>query len=217
VFTLLTLDADRGNLVETGSMAGMRRLMFVGLASLVVTACAHDGRTLQPAPPGATAPTTVPATSTTTGQALVLTSSAFAPSAPMPVELSCDGTNVSPSLQWTGVVPATTAEMALTVTDPDAGGFVHWVVTDLAPVLRGIGPGAVPEGAVEAMNGKGELGWTGPCPPQGPAHHYVFTLYALAAPSGVTSGMSATEAIVQITSAPVLATATLTGTYQRRA
>jgi Raf kinase inhibitor-like YbhB/YbcL family protein len=122
---------------------------------------------------------------------------------------------VSPSLQW-AVPPAGTVELALTVTDPDAGGFVHWVLTGLAPVLRGLGPGAVPEGAVEAMNGKGGAGWTGPCPPQGPAHHYVFTLYAPSAASGVTEGMEAKAAIVRITAAPVLATATLTGTYQRR-
>jgi hypothetical protein len=44
----------------------------------------------------------------------------------------------------------------------------------------------------------------------------VFTLYALSAASGVTAGMDAKAAIVQITAAPVLATATLTGTYQRR-
>jgi Raf kinase inhibitor-like YbhB/YbcL family protein len=198
-------------------MTGMRRLVLLVLSGLALVACAHDGRTLQPAPPGATAPTTIPATSTTAGAALGLTSSAFTPNGPLPVELTCDGTNVSPSLQWTGAVPAGATELVLTVTDPDAGGFVHWVLTGLAPVLRGIGPGAVPEGAIEAMNGKGEAGWTGPCPPQGPAHHYVFTLYALGAPSGVTAGMSATDAIVKITSAPVLASATLTGTYQRRA
>ena len=196
-------------------MIGMRRFMLAGLAALFVTACSHDGRTLAPAPPGATAPTTVPATSAVPGGALTLTSSAFTANGAMPVELSCDGTNVSPSLQWT-LAPAGTVELALTVTDPDAGGFVHWVLTGLPPVVRGLGPGAVPEGAVEAMNGKGTAGWTGPCPPQGPAHHYVFTLYALSAASGVTAGMDAKAAIVQITAAPVLATATLTGTYQRR-
>jgi Raf kinase inhibitor-like YbhB/YbcL family protein len=197
-------------------MLGMRRpvlVSLVGLASVLLVACSHDGRTLAPVvPPDATAPTTAPALSP---DALVMTSSAFAANAAMPVELSCDGTNVSPSLQWTGVIPEQTVELALTVTDPDAGGFVHWVLTGLPPVLRGLGPGAVPEGAVEAMNGKGAAGWTGPCPPQGAAHHYVFTLYALSGPSGVTAGMDAKAAIVRITATPVLATAVLTGTYQR--
>ena len=197
-------------------MSGMRALSVVALAGVFLIGCSHDGRTLAPAPPGATAPTTVPTTSSVPAAAFSLTSSAFAANAAIPVELSCDGTNVSPSLQWTAP-PAGTVELALTVTDPDAGGFVHWVLTGLPAVLRGLGPGGAPEGAVEAMNGKGTPGWTGPCPPQGPAHHYVFTLYALSAASGVTEGMEAKAAIVQLTAAPVLATATLTGTYQRRA
>jgi hypothetical protein len=41
-------------------------------------------------------------------------------------------------------------------------------------------------------------------------------LYALSAASGVTDGMPAAEAIVKITSAPVLATANLVGQYQRQ-
>jgi Raf kinase inhibitor-like YbhB/YbcL family protein len=132
----------------------------------------------------------------------------------MPVELTCDGTNVSPSLEWTGV-PGEAVELAITVTDPEAKGFVHWVLAGLPPGVRALGPGAVPEGAAEATNGAGTTGWTGPCPPQGPAHHYVFTLYALSAASGVTDGMPAAEAIVKITAAPVLATANLVGQYQR--
>jgi phosphatidylethanolamine-binding protein (PEBP) family uncharacterized protein len=150
--------------------------MLLGLAAAMVAGCTHDGRTLRPPPPGATLPaTTVPLTSTTaalqpgvgsvTPADLVLTSSAFAANAVMPVELTCDGTNVSPSLQWTGV-PTGTTELVLTVTDPDAKGLV--------------------------------------------------TLYALSAPSGVTAGMPATEAIVRVTGASILAETTLTGIYRRQ-
>ncbi|MEY2456778.1 MAG: hypothetical protein QOK06_1872 [Acidimicrobiaceae bacterium] len=222
----LCCSTGRGNLVETAKMLGMRTWMLLGLAAVLVAGCTHDGRTLRPPPPGATLPaTTVPLTSTTaalqpgvgsvTPADLVLTSSAFAANAAMPVELTCDGTNVSPSLQWTGV-PTGTTELVLTVTDPDAKGLVHWVIAGLSSVLRGLGPGAAPEGAIEATNGTGAVGWTGPCPPQGPAHHYVFTLYALSAPSGVTAGMPATEAIVRVTGASILAETTLTGIYRRQ-
>ena len=204
-------------------MPVMRKLVPVLMLAVAAAGCSHDGRALKPVPPGATAPPTTSATTAPAAQPgasigaapLALTSPAFAPGAAMPVELTCDSTNVSPSLQWTGV-PAGTVQLALTVTDPDAKGFVHWVVADLPAAATGIGPGAVPEGATQAQNGKGTLGGTGPCPPQGPAHHYVFTLYALSAPSGVVAGMSAADAIVRITAAPVLSTATLTGVYQRR-
>jgi Raf kinase inhibitor-like YbhB/YbcL family protein len=208
----------------------MQRLVHAAVSALVVVCalggCTHAGRALKPVAPGATAPPTTVVTSSTSAPSqpgagsigatgLALSSSAFAPNGLMPVELSCDGTNVSPSLEWTGV-PDGAVELAVTVTDPEAKGFVHWVLAGLPASVRALAPGAVPEGAAEATNGKGTTGWTGPCPPAGPAHHYVFTLYALSAASGVTDGMAAAEAIVKITSAPVLATANLVGQYQRQ-
>ena len=210
-------------------MPAMQRFVLPAVCALVVACalagCSHDGRALKPVAPGATAPPTTVVTSSTAASqpgagsisatGLALSSSAFAPNALMPVELTCDGTNVSPSLEWTGV-PDGTAELAITVTDPEAKGFVHWVLAGLPATVRALGPGAVPEGAAEASNGKGTTGWTGPCPPPGPPHHYVFTLYALSAATGVTGGMPAAEAIVKITSAPVLATANLVGQYQRK-
>jgi len=189
------------------------RVLRAGLLVIMisVTACSHDGRTL--AQPTHAAPPTTIATVGTIGAPqigsavapLVLTSSKFLPGTQMPAELTCDGAGSSPPLAWTGVAPDT-AQLALSVVDVDAGAFVHWVVTALPSALRSIGEGVAPEKAVEGANGAGGTGWTAPCPPPGAVHHYVFTLYELAAGCG-------TQPVVEQLAACATATATLTGTY----
>ncbi len=199
----------------------------------LLAGCGDDGRELRAPPPGATAPP-LPSSSTTAlgfnppgGSqeplgTLVLTSVAFLEGAAIPERFACTGENVSPPLSWTGV-PAGTVELAITVTDLDAGGdasgpaggadgFVHWIVAGLAPGLTALDEGADPEGSVQARNDSSELGWSGPCPPAGEVHRYRFTLHALSAPSGLGAGASGADAIALLAAVPG-ATATLTGTY----
>ena len=186
-------------------------------ALALLAACADDGKTLRAPAPGASAP---PLTSTTLqGQVassvpLTLASPSFDDGAAIPIENTCDGENASPPLSW-GAVPETTVELAITVTDTDANGFVHWVITNIDPAVQAMSIGNTPDGAIQAKNGKGEPGWTGPCPPPGSGeHHYVFTLYALSTPSGVTADMTGVDAIAAIEQHPALK-ASLTGVYQR--
>jgi len=183
-----------------------------------------DGRALRDPPPGATAPPM--ATTTTTaapalppagsGEAagtLQLTSPAFAEGQPIPERYACTGqpAGVSPPLSWTGV-PAGTVELALTVVDlSSAPQAVHWAIAGLDPATTGLAEGSVPEGAVEARNDSSEFGWYGPCPPPGETRTYLFTLYALTAPSGVAEGTGGPEAVSVIAATPGVA-ATLSGT-----
>lgn len=193
----------------------MRRAAVVAIA-LLVAGCAHDGRTLQPPPAGASAPplATTTAPGQTSAAPIALTSTAFETGGAIPLEHTCDGAGVSPPLAW-GSVPEGTAELAITVTDTDFNGFVHWVLAGLDPNVQALAIGGVPEGAVEANNDAGTAGWRGPCPPKGSGpHHYVFTLYALTSATGVTAGMSGKDAIAAISRVPGL-TATLIGAYQR--
>jgi Raf kinase inhibitor-like YbhB/YbcL family protein len=123
-----------------------------------------------------------------------LSSSAFATGAPIPSRYTCDGPDVSPPLAWTGV-PQGTAAFLLIVDDPDANGFVHWVVADLPATATTLSEGASGHvaPAVEGRNGFGRIGWGGPCPPSG-THRYRFTLLALSAPIGVARGVTAAQA-----------------------
>jgi len=126
--------------------------------------------------------------------AFALTSPAFHSGGTIPKRYTCDGANVSPALRWTAP-PRRTASFSLTVFDPDApgGGFLHWRIAHLAASTRSLPTGS----RLGGLNSAGTRGWTGPCPPPGPAHHYVFTLRALG-PHG-----------------RVLATARLVGLYRR--
>lgn len=184
--------------------------------------CGDDGRTLRAPPPGATAPplptsTTAavelnpPGGSQEPANTVVLTSVDFSDGAAIPERYSCTGENISPPLSWTGVPPEA-VELAITVTDLDSEGFVHWAVAGLSPALVALDEGAAPEGSVPARNDSSELGWFGPCPPPGATHRYVFRLYALSAPSGLGPGVSGDEVVAALASVPGVST-TLTGTY----
>jgi Raf kinase inhibitor-like YbhB/YbcL family protein len=139
-----------------------------------------------------------------------LTSPAFTEGGTIPDEFTCVGDDVSPPLAWSAV-PADTVELALVVRDPDADGFVHWVVAGLPAATGGLAKGKPPAGATQALNDFGRAGWAGPCPPSD-VHHYDFRIYALSAPSGVAAETAAAEAADRVETAPVLASAALSGT-----
>ena len=76
---------------------------------------------------------------------------------------------VSPAFALKGV-PRGTASLSLAMRDRDAPDFQHGGST-----VPYAGHGAVPKGAVT---------YTGPCPPKGTSHHYIWTLHALDAKGG---------------------------------
>jgi Raf kinase inhibitor-like YbhB/YbcL family protein len=151
-----------------------------------------------------------PASSTFT-----LTSTAFGEGESIPREFTCDGADVSPPLAWTGV-PSGAAALVLVVDDPDARGFVHWIVLDLpgtdGSLPKGISPTA--DSPEQGRNGFGNVGWGGPCPPSG-THHYHFTMTAIAAPLGLPDHPSGQEVAAALAAADVLGQVTLNATYQR--
>ena len=116
---------------------------------------------------------------------LDLTTTAFRPAGTIPVQFTCSGENISPSLAW-NAAPPRTQSFALIVDDPDApmGTWVHWVVYNLPASAQRL-PERVPSGDAIAGGGKQGLndfptnGYGGPCPPPGKPHRYFFRLYAL--------------------------------------
>jgi Raf kinase inhibitor-like YbhB/YbcL family protein len=146
---------------------------------------------------------------------ITVSSTAFADGAAIPQRFTCTGENVSPPLRWSGV-PEGTAGVALVVDDPDAprGTFVHWVVVGLDPGTDGLAEGAVPAGARQLPNSAGDAAWAGPCPPGGPAHHYRFTVYALAHEPEV-AGNADPAAAVEAIEAAASVRGRLVGTFSR--
>jgi Raf kinase inhibitor-like YbhB/YbcL family protein len=145
---------------------------------------------------------------------LVLASTAFTDGAPIPVEHSCRGADISPPLAWSGV-PSAAGALVLIVDDPDGRDWVHWSVLDLTPrdgsLAAGILSSADPP--QQGRNDFGRYGYGGPCPPSG-THHYRFTLYALAAPLGLAGhpdGATVRDALARAT---ILAQTTLVGTFR---
>ena len=144
---------------------------------------------------------------------LSLASATFADGGAIPARYSCDGADVSPPLAWSGV-PGGTRAFALIVDDPDARGFVHWVVFDLPAEQASLAEGASGGASFgEGRNDFGRVGWGGPCPPSG-THRYVFELSALDRPLGLTGSPTATD-VRRAMSGHVLGSARLTGTYRR--
>lgn len=110
---------------------------------------------------------------------LLLTSTAFADKTPLPARFTCEGEDINPPLEISGVGPATRS-LALVVDDPDAPGktWVHWLVFNIPPEDMIIEENSVPAGAVLGKNDFGHIHYGGPCPPSG-RHRYFFKLYAL--------------------------------------
>jgi Raf kinase inhibitor-like YbhB/YbcL family protein len=101
------------------------------------------------------------------------------------IKNTCDGQDISPRISWSGV-PNNTKSLALIVEDPDAPGglFVHWVIYNIDPSLKGL-PEGIPKTEVisgiglQGVNSFGKIGYGGPCPPRGSTHRYIFRIYAL--------------------------------------
>lgn len=154
---------------------------------------------------------------------LRLTSTAFTDHQQIPLLYTCDGSDLSPPLNWSGVPPGTES-LALIVYDPDAPDpaapkmtWVHWVLYNLPPDCTGLAQGVagpdLPTGTREGKNDWQRTGYGGPCPPIG-RHRYFFALYALDSVLPDLNKPTKTK-LEKALSGHVLAEVELMATYQR--
>jgi len=147
--------------------------------------------------------------------AISVTSTAFKEGKMIPQKHTCDGTNVSPQLAWTGI-PASARSIALICEDPDApsGIFTHWVVFNMAPVTKGIPEGGgLPAGAREGTNDFKRLDFRGPCPPSG-THRYYFKVYAVDMMLTLREGATRSD-LLSALQGHVIEQGQIMGTYKR--
>ncbi len=157
----------------------------------------------------ATAPTAIP-----TSTSMQITSPAFEDQKPIPPQYTCDGTDVSPPLNFSGI-PPTAKSLALIVHDPDApsGDWIHWTLWNIPPQTQQIAENNSPSEAVQGITDFKKPGYGGPCPPFG-THRYQFELYAL--DTQLQLDPSASLADLQTTiQNHILSHAQLTGFYKR--
>jgi len=150
---------------------------------------------------------------------LVLKSAAFSEGGWIPEKYTCDGDNVSPPLEWSGL-PAGTASLALICDDPDApmGTWVHWVVFNIPSETDGLPENVPPErelkqGGLQGINDFRKIGYGGPCPPGG-THRYFFKLYALDCRLDLPAGITKAQLMAAM-EGHILDQAVLMGRYSR--
>jgi len=132
----------------------------------------------------------------------------------IPAKYTCRGQNISPPLNIYNVPPQAQG-VAIIMHDPDApvGDYTHWLVWDIPASTQTIAAGSVPVGAVQGINDNDDIGYMGPCPPNGTGtHRYIFEVYALGGPVSLETGSNRAQ-LTQAMGDKILASATLTGVF----
>jgi Raf kinase inhibitor-like YbhB/YbcL family protein len=121
-------------------------------------------------------------------QTMTLTTTAWTDGGTIPVKYTQAGDSVSPPLAWSNV-PDGVTNFVLIAHDVDAAvgqgtdDMLHWMVWNIPGSTRALAE-AIPQGA-ELPDKSRQISGTGPyyrgpgAPATGPAHHYVFEIYAL--------------------------------------
>jgi Raf kinase inhibitor-like YbhB/YbcL family protein len=154
--------------------------------------------------------------------AFVLSSSSFTHEGAIPSKYTCEGSDMSPPLSWSGV-PEGTKSLAFILDDPDAPDpkapqrvWVHWVLYNFPPAAGSLEEGVdkLPGEAGVGKNDWGRTGYGGPCPPIG-RHRYFHKLYALdtVLPD---LGTPTKKELEQAMEGHILARAELMGTYEKQ-
>lgn len=197
-----TRSAIRKTLVP--SLAG-----FTAIATIAATACSKETNTPRPAP-GETGGETGNAT-------IAVTSPAFVEGQSIPVDYTCDGKNVMPELDF-GAIPASAKSLAVIVDDPDApkGTFTHMVAFDLAADVHRLPSGeSLAAAGPNARFGRNDFNaakYSGPCPPRGQNHRYVFRVFAVDTMTNLKEGAPRAD-VERAIDGHVVGEGTLTGRF----
>lgn len=155
--------------------------------------------------------------------AIALSSPVFPHNGPIPKLYTCQGKDISPALNWSGL-PNGTKSIALIVDDPDAPDpaapkrvWVHWVLYNIPAGAKGlpesVSAAALPPGTKQGRNDWNRPGYGGPCPPIG-RHRYFHKLYALDTVLPDLKQPTKTQ-LLEAMKGHILEEAEVIGTYQK--
>jgi Raf kinase inhibitor-like YbhB/YbcL family protein len=121
----------------------------------------------------------------------------------LPRTFTCHGKGISPPVTWSGA-PSGTKSYALVVDDSSAPitPFIYWIVVGIGDASTDIQEGALPPGAHQALNSAGTAKYDPPCP-EGSAHSYRVTVYALDTNLTLPNGTSLMKAWTEIAAATI--------------
>jgi phosphatidylethanolamine-binding protein (PEBP) family uncharacterized protein len=101
---------------------------------------------------------------------------------------TCRGANVSPPVQWVGVMGQAKEILVLVRTLEGPGRFVvNWAVAGISPSAKGIAEGKLPAGAIVGRNSFGRAGYS-LCPAKGARALVVIAVNALPHKLGLPPG-----------------------------
>jgi Raf kinase inhibitor-like YbhB/YbcL family protein len=143
-----------------------------------------------------------------------ITSTAFGHHERIPAKYTCDGDDINPPLAFEDI-PSSTRSLALVMSDPDAPGgtWDHWVIWNIPPTAGAVSEGEPPPGTT-GKNSWATRRYSGPCPPAGSEHRYVFTLFAMDADLDLPAGAGSRE-LSAAAAGHILTRAELLGVYGR--
>lgn len=148
-------------------------------------------------------------------------SKAFENNDTIPTMYTCDGENISPSLSWEKI-PEEVEEIVIICDDPDApmGTWVHWVIYNIPSEVDSLpedieNKTVIQDSIFQGTNSSNKPGYTGPCPPDEPAHHYHFKIYGLKSGIDAKPGLSKSE-ILEKMKGKIAAKGEIVGLYKRK-
>ena len=160
---------------------------------------------------------------TTKTESIVVGSSDFGNNGTIPDRLSAAAHGGSPQLSWSPVVDG--KSYAVIVEDPDAPSpkpHVHWLAWNIPADAAGLPPSQLnvaqaPTGMRQGKNGAGTMGWSGPHPPAGPAHHYHVQVFALDVGGLSVAPGADRDSLVGAMKGHVVAKGEMVGVFQTKA
>jgi Raf kinase inhibitor-like YbhB/YbcL family protein len=162
-------------------------------------------------------------------QVMTLASPAWRDGGEIPAAYTQAGDDMSPPLQWSGA-PEGIASYVLIVHDADAAigngtdDLLHWLVWNIPPTVTSLHEHA--PSMAQLPDGTRQISATGPnyrgpgAPASGPAHHYVFELFALDTmldvPAVGASPPNTRAAVVAAMAGHIRGKAVYSGLFKRR-
>ncbi len=136
----------------------------------------------------------------------------------IPTKFTCDGDDSSPPLRWS-YVPGNSRSIAIIMDDTYLSSKIirHWSIYNIPIATLSLKPELLSRQQIQntfmqAENDFEHYGYTGPCPPTGEEHEYVFFIYALSQPLDL-SGKSGSTQLTNAMQGYVIASGSFSGRY----